>query len=97
MNDKGEELKGAYSIVGLDFEGFRSAAERGAVVLMCGGEKRRKVLLAALRARMASVVITTKATADWILTQAADGRSREVIPVRRQTGAGQSIESHPLA
>lgn len=69
LNDKGDELKGSYSIVGLDFDGFQSAAERGAVVLMCGGGKRRKVLLAALRARMASIVITTKATAEWILTQ----------------------------
>lgn len=96
LNDNGEELKGAYSIVGLDFEGFQSAAERGAVVLICGGQKRRKVLLAALRARMASVVITTKATADWALAHETDRRSKAVaVPVRKQAGAAGRAAGDP--
>lgn len=69
LNADGEPLQGSYSIVGLDFKGFQNAAKRGAVVLMCGGMNRRRVLLAALRAHMASVVITTKTTAEWILQQ----------------------------
>lgn len=75
LDTDGIERKGDYSIVGLDFKGFRRAAERGAVILMCGGEKRKKVLLAALRARMASVVTTTWATADWILRQSESQES----------------------
>lgn len=69
LDEHGNKLEGSYSIVGLDFEGFQRAAEKGAVILMCGGENRRSVLLAALRAHMASVVITTKATAKWVLRQ----------------------------
>jgi methylglyoxal synthase len=69
LDANGKELKGDYSIVGLDFKGFQKAAKGGAVVLMCGGANRRKVLLAALQAEMASVVVTTKATAEHILRQ----------------------------
>ena len=69
LDSEGNELKGDYSIVGLDFKGFQKAAKRGSVILMCGGTNRRKVLLAALQANMASVVITTKATAEYVLEQ----------------------------
>ncbi len=69
INHDGDEVRGLYSIVGLGYDGFRRAAKKGAVWLMCGGEDRRAVLLAALKKELVSVLITTNKTAEWILQQ----------------------------
>lgn len=69
LDENGTEVSGEYSIVGLDREGFISAARTGTVILMAGGEKRRRVALAALRVDLASVLITTSMTASWLLSQ----------------------------
>ena len=70
LNRDGKEMKGKYSIVGLDYKGFQNAATHGStVILTCGGEKRQPVLLAALRGGLVSVVITNTLTAEWILRQ----------------------------
>jgi methylglyoxal synthase/DNA-binding transcriptional regulator LsrR (DeoR family) len=67
LNHEGKQVVGEYSIVGLGYEGFQRAAANGAVILMCGGNERRKAVLAALRGRLVSVLITTTQTAEWIL------------------------------
>lgn len=66
LDQNGAEVSGEYSIVGLDREGFISAARAGTVILMAGGEKRWHVVLAALNAGLASVLITTSRTAAWL-------------------------------
>ncbi len=76
LDADGKELTGEYSIVGLGFEGFRAAAAKGRVVLMCGGKQRRRVLFAALEAGLASVLITTAATATWVLAERRRRRER---------------------
>ena len=69
LNERGREVKGKYTIVGLGWEGFHTAAKRGSVILVCGGKKRRTVLLAALRGKLVSVLVTTYKTAKWLLQQ----------------------------
>lgn len=69
LDENGEEVPSEYSIVGLDRQGFINAARVGTVILMAGGEKRRRVVLAALRARLSSVLITTSPTAKWLLSE----------------------------
>ena len=73
LNEEGGEVRGDYSIVGLDYNGFQHAAKKGAVILMCGGVKRREAALAALRGGLVSVLITTHQTAEWILQHSAGG------------------------
>jgi len=69
LNPDGTELRGEYSVVGLGYSGFRQAVENGEVILMCGGESRRRVLHAALLGSLASVVITTSLSAKWALSE----------------------------
>jgi len=71
LDENGKEAESQYSVVGLDYKGFHRAAKRGAVVLMCGGKNHRKIALAALRAGLVSVLITTNATADFLLEEKA--------------------------
>lgn len=72
LDATGKEVRGQYSIVGLGYEGLRKVAQNGEVVLICGGDERSLVVLAALRARLVSVLVTTRQTAEWML-QTADG------------------------
>lgn len=67
LRDDGTKVEKEYGIVGLDWEGFRDAAIEGDVILMCGGLERRRTLLAALRARLFSVLVTSSDTARWLL------------------------------
>lgn len=67
LDSRGFEVRGQYSIVGLDFSSFQNAAKNGAVVLMCGGSSRHEITLAALRGRLVSDLITTSETAKWII------------------------------
>ena len=66
LRESGEEVIHKYGIIGLGYEGFRKAAERGTVILMCGGEERRRILLGAIRAKMISTLVTTSKTARWL-------------------------------
>lgn len=70
INAQGKEVHWAYSEVGLDYAGLQKAAKRGAVVFICGGEERNQVLLAALQERLASVLVTTRSSAEWLLKHA---------------------------
>lgn len=67
LDADGDEVKSRYSAVGLNYEGFNDAAKLGSVILLCGGAARRTTALAALRARLVSVLITTNRTAEAIL------------------------------
>jgi methylglyoxal synthase/DNA-binding transcriptional regulator LsrR (DeoR family) len=78
LDQNGKEREGEYTIVGLGYEGFRKAARHGAVILMCGGLKRRNVLRAALRGQLASVVITSTKTAEWIVADNLEARDSTV-------------------
>lgn len=69
LDEDGNEVRGEYEIVGLGYKGLKNAASKGAVVLMCGGQKRNKIVLSALRAHLVSVLISTKNTAKWVLAQ----------------------------
>ncbi len=69
LDDDGGEVSGRYVVVGLDYQGFRVAAERGAVILVCGGEERRPILRAALKAKLVSVLITTERSARAFLEE----------------------------
>ena len=69
LDKEGKKVGGQYSMVGLGHSGFRQAAKNDAVLLMCGGEKRRSVALSALRGKLVSVLITSSATANWLLKQ----------------------------
>ena len=71
LDENGSEVSGEYSIVGLDSQGFIKAARTGTVILMAGGEKRKRVVLAALEAGLSSVLITTSLTARWLLSAKA--------------------------
>ncbi len=65
----GTMVEGKYSVVGLGYEDLRQAAQQHRVVLLSGGDSRNKVVLAALRARLVSVLITSRQTAEWICKQ----------------------------
>lgn len=53
-----------YEVVGLGYDGFKRAAERGVTVLVCGAKDRRELVRAALTGELVSVLITTNETAD---------------------------------
>ena len=67
LKKDGSEARGDYEVVGLGYEGFQKAAQRGAVVLVCGAENRRALVRAALTGRLVSVLITTNRTAEALL------------------------------
>ena len=67
LDANGKEVLGKYTTIGLGYKGFIKAAERGAVILMCGGEDRREILYSSLKARMVSTLITTSKTAKMLL------------------------------
>jgi DNA-binding transcriptional regulator LsrR (DeoR family) len=69
LNEMGKEVPGRYRGVGLSWVGLVKAARRGAVIVMCGGQERNSVALAVLRANLASVLITSSGTAEWLLGQ----------------------------
>ncbi len=73
LNEEGQEVKREYSTVGLGFKGFKKAAKRQAVIMVCGGTERRPILAAALKARMVSSLVTTRATAGALLKGLAQG------------------------
>ncbi len=57
-----------YRFVGLSADDLNEMVKkRGEVILLCGGESRRLAALAALRANLASVLITTRDTAEWLI------------------------------
>lgn len=67
LKANGDEASSKLLIVGLGYEGLRAAARDGSVILICGGRGRRPILLAALRGKLVSILITSRKTADWIL------------------------------
>lgn len=69
IDEHGREVSSGQHIVGLQYGDLREAAKRGAVVMIAGGENRRHVVLAALRQRLTSVLITSRATAEWLVLQ----------------------------
>lgn len=69
LNPAGKEVTGKYTVVGLGRAGFQQVRKTGNVVLMCGGNNRNRVILSALRANLVSVLITTRLTAEWILSE----------------------------
>ena len=69
LDSNGIEVSPKCKIVGMSLEQFRQIAAKGSVLLMSGGEDRRIALLAALRAGIASVLVTTSQTASWLLRQ----------------------------
>lgn len=60
-----------YRIASLGYEGFQQVASRGRVILVAGGKLHRPVILAALRGKLASVLITTTETGVWLLNRQA--------------------------
>jgi len=93
LDEDGGEVRGEYEIVGLGYKGLKNAAAKGAVVLMCGGLKRNKIVLSALRARMVSVLISTKNTAEWVLKQPGP----ETIVVRARQSPLTAQRKKPAA
>jgi DNA-binding transcriptional regulator LsrR (DeoR family) len=69
LDEKGEEINGEYSVVGLGRAELQKIRKSGDVVLMCGGNDRNPVVLSALRAKLVSVLITTRQTAEWVLSK----------------------------
>jgi methylglyoxal synthase len=69
LSPAGNEVPTQLKLVGLNFERMRAAAERGAVVLVCGGKSRRSVVRAALWGRLVSVLVTSRQTGEWLLDQ----------------------------
>lgn len=62
--ESGEPVDWPLAEVGLGHAGFREAAKRGGVVVMCGGPDRDDVLRALIAGRLVSVLITTRASAE---------------------------------
>lgn len=69
LDARGRPVHGDYTVVGIGFDGLASAAARGKVILMCGGNARKAAVLAALRARLVSSLITTTDTGRWLIQQ----------------------------
>ena len=69
LNRDGREVRWEYSPIGLDYKGFQQAAKRGAVILICGGESRKEIALAALRGKLVSVLVTTRKTAEYLVKE----------------------------
>ncbi len=67
IDPAGNQIRGDYSVVGVDHESLRIAASENRVLLICGGKERHGVLAAVLRGRLASVLISTSATAAQML------------------------------
>lgn len=67
----GDEVQGDYRLVGLGMDGYRRAAERGAVILICGGKRRQPVVKALLKAKAVATLVTTVQTARWLLSREA--------------------------
>jgi DNA-binding transcriptional regulator LsrR (DeoR family) len=85
LDENGSEVEWPYSAVGLDFKGFRKAAKKGSVIVMCGGLARQEVAFAALNARLVSALVTTKKTANYLLDRKAGTASSS-----RRRGARRS-------
>jgi len=66
IDEHGRDLAADHFTVGMDHSGLREVAGRGGVILVCGGKKRRKALLAAIRGELCSVIVTTQASAEWV-------------------------------
>src|SRR2546425_7785058 len=66
LDKDGNEVHGKFSVVGLDLAGLQKVAKERTVILVCGGHDRRSAALAALRANLASVLVTTRSTATWV-------------------------------
>jgi DNA-binding transcriptional regulator LsrR (DeoR family) len=69
---EGKPVKTPYRSVGLGFEGMQDIARDGnrQVILICGGDKRRFApLRAALKARLASVLVSDIWTARYLLDE----------------------------
>ena len=69
LSPVGTEVSTKLKLVGLGFDRMRQAAERGSVILVCGGTSRRIIVRSALWARLVSVLITSRRTAEWLLDQ----------------------------
>jgi hypothetical protein len=72
VNADGSRVQSDWRMVGLDYADLQSAAAHGNVVLVCGGRERRRVLLAALRGKLTSNLVTSSDTARWLLSEAPD-------------------------
>lgn len=69
FNEQGAEVKTNHTAVGLGFEGLRTIAANPdrQVILVAGGDRRRfKPLRAALRAKLASVLVSDTVTAQFL-------------------------------
>ena len=72
FNDKGEEVRAAHAAIGLGFAGLKQIAADPTrqVILVAGGDRRRfKPLRAALRARLASVLVSDTVTASYLMKE----------------------------
>jgi methylglyoxal synthase len=69
LDDQGNNIPptNGFTHAGLDFEGLKSAADNGSVIVICGGNLRNAALLAILKAKVVSVLVTTSKSAEWIL------------------------------
>ena len=69
IDDEGRLVESDYNVVGLDYSGYQAASLNSSqkVILMCGGARRHRLVKAALKARLMSVLITSKETAEWVL------------------------------
>ncbi|MGE3595464.1 MAG: sugar-binding domain-containing protein [Dehalococcoidia bacterium] len=82
LDTKGVEVHRKYSLVGLDLPGFQKVAQSGKVIVICGGMRRRALALAAIRAKVVSVLVTTRRTAEWLAEQLLpSGRTRVDQPL----------------
>jgi methylglyoxal synthase/DNA-binding transcriptional regulator LsrR (DeoR family) len=68
LDEKGGEYKWKYRTVGLRYSNLKAAAQRGAVLLICGGTKHREIALSALKGELVSILVTTNFTAEWLLS-----------------------------
>ena len=68
IKPNGKSADFGYTIVGLDYDTLRESAQRGVVVLLCGGKNRQPVARAALEGGLVSVLVTTTKTARHLLT-----------------------------
>jgi DNA-binding transcriptional regulator LsrR (DeoR family) len=69
FNDRGEEVRTKHAAIGLGFENLQNIAAdpKRQVILVAGGDRRRfKPLRAALRARLASVLVSDTVTARFL-------------------------------
>jgi len=72
VNEQGEEVKSTRTAIGLGFAGLQNIAADATrqVILVAGGDRRRFVpLRAALRARLASVLVSDTVTARFLMDE----------------------------